>query len=249
VYLSRVQINPARRGGRKLLGSPQAMHAAVLSAFPQTGADRGRVLWRVDTDPYKQWLYVLSEPEPDFAHIIEQAGWPTTQDGWAVRPYEPLLARLENGQRWAFRLTANPVRSSRATEWVKDSDGQGHFVYPTKSSDNQRSKRHGHLTVDQQLDWLIAPREVYANQPPLPPRAREWGFDIPKTEIGVPDVIIHDRRTERFQRQGKTVTISKATFDGALEITDVEKLRQAMVAGMGPAKAYGCGLLTLAPLR
>jgi len=249
MYLSRVQINPARRGGRKLLGSPQAMHAAVLSAFQQTGFDRGRVLWRVDTDAHHRWLYVCSEPVPDFAHIIEQAGWPTTQEGWAVRPYEPLLNRLKNGQRWAFRLTANPVRSSRATGWVKDKDGQGHFVYPERTPDNPRTKRHGHLTVDQQLQWLIAPRPVSVERPPLPPRAEEWGFRIPSTETGVSDVIIHDRRTERFQRQGKTVTISKATFDGKLEVIDANKLRAAMVNGMGPAKAYGCGLLTLAAIQ
>ena len=71
MHLSRIQINPARRGGQKLLGSPQAMHAAVLGSFPEAGDERGRVLWRVDRDEHKTWLYVTSRPRPDFAHIVE----------------------------------------------------------------------------------------------------------------------------------------------------------------------------------
>lgn len=39
-----------------------------------------------------------------------------------------------------------------------------------------------------------------------------------------------------------------AQFDGALQIEDPERLRTALTAGMGRAKAYGCGLMTLRPL-
>ena len=70
MHLSRIQINPARRGGRRLLGSPQAMHAAVLASFPDGEGDRGRVLWRVDRDEHRVWLYVVSRPVPDFGHIV-----------------------------------------------------------------------------------------------------------------------------------------------------------------------------------
>ncbi|PZR51717.1 type I-E CRISPR-associated protein Cas6/Cse3/CasE [Xylanimonas oleitrophica] len=232
MHLSRIQINPARRGGRTLLGSPQAMHAAVLAAFPQPDDERGRVLWRVDRDAHQHWLYVVSRPAPDFAHVVEQAGWPTTQGGdeaWTVRPYGPLLDRLADGQVWAFRLTANPTRSSRATEVVA-----GIPQVPAGSPPGGRSKRYAHVTVAQQQDWLLD-------------RAERWGFEVPEKD-GVPDVVVRDRRTERFNRKGATVTIAKATFDGILRVTDAHALRTALVAGMGPAKGYGCGLLTLAPV-
>jgi len=237
MFLSRIQINPARREGRHILGSPQAMHAAVLSSFPQTGDERGRVLWRIDQDDQKFWLYTVSQSRPDFSHIVEQAGWPTTQAGWDTRPYQTLLNRLENGQKWAFRLTANPVRTSQATGWVKTGKNEGHFVYPAKADDGekQRSKRYAHMTADQQLEWFTK-------------RTPNWGFEIPNNSLGVPELTLIDRRTDRFQRQGKTVTIAKATFDGVLEITDADKLREAMITGMGSAKAYGCGLLTLAAI-
>lgn len=207
MYLSRIQINAARRRGRVLLGSPQAMHAAVLESFPQDDAERGRVLWRVDHDAHRRWLYVVSRPAPDFAHIVEQAGWPTTQDTWAVRPYGSLLDRLDAGQEWAFRLTANPSRV-------------------------HQGKRYGHVTVAQQLDWLLS-------------RTPHWGFAVPDRD-GVPDVVVHDRRTDRFHRNNQVVTIAKATYDGVLAVTDPALLRTALVDGVGRAKGYGCGLLTLA---
>jgi len=208
MHLSRMQINPARRGGRKLLGSPQAMHAAVLASFPQPDEERGRVLWRVDRDGQSTWLYVVSGPEPDFAHVVEQAGWPTTQAAWAVRPYGPLLERLAVGQQWAFRLTANPTRA-------------------------HQGKRYGHVTAAQQQEWFLS-------------RVQGWGFAVGH-DGDAPDVVVHDRRVDRFQRGGRTVTIAKATFDGILTVTDAEALRTAMTQGIGPAKGYGCGLLTLAP--
>lgn len=214
MYLSRIQINSARRGGRKLLGSPQAMHAAVLSAFPQGDEERGRVLWRVDRDVRQNWLYVVSRPRPDFAHIVEQAGWQTTQDGWDVRDYAPLLERLENGQQWAFRLTANPTRFS-----------------------NEDRKVYGHVTVAQQSDWLLS-------------RQEKWGFEVVPTADGEGrQLLVHDRHTARFNRRGGTVTIARATYDGVLTVTDTDALRHVLVNGVGRAKAYGCGLLTLAPVR
>ncbi|MEU0744125.1 type I-E CRISPR-associated protein Cas6/Cse3/CasE, partial [Streptomyces sp. NPDC006134] len=34
MFLSRFRVNTARPGARRLLSSPQAMHAAVMSSFP-----------------------------------------------------------------------------------------------------------------------------------------------------------------------------------------------------------------------
>ena len=232
MHLSRIQINPARRQGQRLLASPQAMHAAVLASFPQDGDERGRVLWRVDRDETKRWLYVVSQPAPDFAHIVEQAGWQTTHDTWAVRPYAQLLGRLETGQRWGFRLTANPTRSTTSHGPVRSrhDELQPHAA----GSDRPRSKRYGHVTVEQQCSWLLE-------------RAERWGFAVDERD-GVPDLVVRERRVERFQRKARTVTVAKATFDGVLTVTDVAAFREVLVSGVGPAKAYGCGLLTVAPL-
>ena len=216
MFLTRFEMNSARRDAKKLLGSPQAMHAAVLSSFPSTREpSAGRVLWRVDESGPHTWLYIVGPHHPDLAHLVEQAGWPTI-DTVRTRPYGPLLDSLEKGARWGFRLTANPTRSTRI-------------------GDSTRSQRVGHVTAQQQTDWFLE-------------RATSWGITLPETEYG-PAVVVHNRKTWQFNRKGARVTIATATFDGEFIIEDPEQVRMSLSAGIGPAKAYGCGLMTLAPLR
>ena len=134
MFLTRFSLNPVRRGARKLLGSPQAMHAAVLAGFPeQAGTERGRVLWRVDTDEHRVTLYIVSPDKPDLTHLVEQAGWPTTET-WLTRPYEGVLERVAPGQRWGFRLTANPVRVLAPEPGEKRGKRVGHVTPVLRSS-------------------------------------------------------------------------------------------------------------------
>jgi CRISPR system Cascade subunit CasE len=43
------------------------------------------------------------------------------------------------------------------------------------------------------------------------------------------------------------VTVTRVTYDGRLRVVDPDALRRTLTAGLGKAKAYGCGLMTLAP--
>jgi CRISPR system Cascade subunit CasE len=220
MFLTRMQINPRRRGAQKLLSSPQAMHAAVLAGFPDPRPSQdGRVLWRVDTyQSHRVLLYTVSPDKPDFTHLAEQAGWPTTT-AWDTRGYDSLLESLRTGQRWHFRLAANPVHSARRAEWTE-------------------TKPLAHVTVAQQQQWLLD-------------RADKLGFRLSRCATGdAPDVVVVDRGMRHFTRNGSSrVTVSVVTFEGHLEITDPEALRRSLTFGIGRAKSYGCGLLTLAPLH
>lgn len=44
------------------------------------------------------------------------------------------------------------------------------------------------------------------------------------------------------------LTIGTALFEGELQVTDVERFRSAFRNGIGPGKAFGCGLLSLVPI-
>lgn len=227
MFLTRMQLNPARRATRRLLSSPQALHAAVLAGLrdARPTAD-GRVLWRLDSYArHKVLLYTVSPDKPDFTHLMEQAGWPTTE-AWETRAYDGLLESLAIGQRWQFRLTANPVRSGRRDGWAD-------------------TKPLAHVTVKQQEQWLLD-------------RAERLGFRIAPSSASAdaegvrlePDVAVVDRAVRRFDRQGSRVTVATATFQGYLEVVDAVALRRSLTQGIGRAKAYGCGLMTLArPVR
>lgn len=45
----------------------------------------------------------------------------------------------------------------------------------------------------------------------------------------------------------RTITLDAVLFDGVLEVTDDTALRRAWSAGIGPGKALGLGMLSLAP--
>jgi len=218
MFLTRFQINPARRGARKLLSSPHAMHAAVRAAFarPEDHERAGtRTLWRIDTPATASvHLYIVSPGQPDLTHLVEQAGWPTT-DTWVTRDYDGLLDSLSAGQRWAFRLTANPTRSGRKTADAKD------------------TQRFAYIREEEQAAWLTG-------------RAHRHGFTVAVQSDGQPNLQLHRRQTQTFKRGMGTVTLTTVSYDGILDITDVTEFRHTLTSGLGHARGYGCGLLTLA---
>ena len=101
---------------------------------------------------------------------------------------------------------------------------------------NSRGKRFAHVTLAQQTGWLLR-------------QARRHGFSLANGVHEEPDLIVRSRRTERFSRQQRTVTLATAVFEGQLQIDDPVAVRAALIRGIGPAKGYGCGLLTLAAVR
>ncbi|WUH97657.1 type I-E CRISPR-associated protein Cas6/Cse3/CasE [Spirillospora sp. NBC_00431] len=226
MYLTRFRINPERIGARKLLSSPQVLHAAVMSSFAELSDQTAgpRVLWRLDRDNrHRTHLCIVSPYKPDLTHLVEQAGWPTTAR-WETYDYGPFLDRLSTGDRWAFRLTANPVHS------VRNKDG-----VPTKTT--------AHIGPRNQLRWLQQRQESGGFTIVRKPLAHDQ-----QNELAQHELIIHNRRQHAFNKKGadKPVTLVTVTYDGRLEITDPDAFRHVLTHGLGKAKAYGCGLMTLA---
>lgn len=230
MYFSRVRLNPTRRATRKLVTSAQAMHATILGSHsPHDAPDGGRILWRLDQlARHDLQLYVVSPSQPDFTGLLEQAGWPTNPT-WETTNYGHFLERLAAGQEWRFRVTANPVRAVK-----NDAPDRG-----------SRGRVSPHLTVAQQEQWLSD-------------RAGGWGFSLPSNTLGALQAALAERHTASFSRGAPAadgrpgrdrVTISRATFEGVLTVKDADLLRHSLTHGMGRAKAYGCGLMTLAPAR
>jgi CRISPR system Cascade subunit CasE len=233
-YLSRIWLNPLRTGAQRLLRNPQAMHAAVLGGLARQPVTE-RVLWRLDTDQaHRAELLVLTASTPSWEHLIEQAGWHHADVPQAlVRDYQPLLERLELGREFRFRLRANPVSSTRTPK--KPSPAQAQRL----SEERPRGVRVPHRTAAHQLHWLTE-------------RVVTWGFELPTDPEGQERVRLGARERLAFPKSAgagrQPVVVSTATFDGVLRVTDPARARDSLLCGVGPARAYGCGLITLAPL-
>ncbi len=219
MYLTQMPLNPARRSTREMLASPQRMHAAVLSAFVPGTSEAGRILWRLDRpERHRLDLYVVSPAAPSLEGMSDQAGWPS-QPVWRTADYRPFLERLERGQRWIFRLRANPIKNVRAEP-------------------GERGRRRPIVRTEEQLQWLIDKGERLGFR--ISPG--EHGPNVRVSEQA------RDRFDRRSDGERRTVTLQAVTFDGVLEVADPSGLRNALLSGIGAGKGYGCGLMTLARL-
>lgn len=202
MYLSRVALEHTNVNAVKALSSPQVMHAMLKNCLPDNDESS---MWRIDRLNGKVYVLLKSKAVPT------QGVFSNTT--WETLAYDTFLEKIENGQIWRFRLCANPVHSVKA-------EGQS------------RGKVYAHVTVAQQLEWLLK-------------RTAAHGFSVPKLEdTYMVDVV--ERATKKFKRQQATVTLSTAAFEGVLRVENVSQLVQSLENGIGRGKAYGCGLLTLA---
>ena len=237
MYLTRIYLNPHRRGAKQLMRSRQTLHAAVLNCFPPGVLDdpgAPRVLWRLDRPPAVRGaaprqgspscaLYISSPVAPDPSHIVEEAGY-ATEGGVVIRDMSAFLEGLSAGQRWGFRLCVNPT-----------------FREGSQVNARGRKKVLAHVTQDQQTQWVLE-------------RAEKCGGDLPVLEdsdgqrVDGANLLINgvERSIAEFKRGERRVTLGVATFEGVLEVTDPDALRRALTHGIGRGKAYGCGLMTLA---
>lgn len=87
-------------------------------------------------------------------------------------------------------------------------------------------KRIGLVGEDSQLEWLGR-------------QGQRHGFDL-RSALVCAGGRLHGRK-------GSTrMTVLRVLFEGFLEVRDTESLTRAIVDGIGPGKAFGCGMLSLA---
>ena len=236
-YLSRIYLNPLRRHTQTLLTNPQALHAAILGGISRQPVTE-RVLWRAETDQrHRASVLILTSTRPSWEHLIEQAGWPGSDEPQAVvRAYEPLLEQVALGRQFALRLRANTISSTKQPD--APSIQQKEML---AASPRSRGVRVPHRTVAHQLTWFIE-------------RVPNWGFSLTTADHDFPAVRLVARERLQFtkrrideQNPRRCVTLQTATFDALVTVDDPEQAKRSLLDGVGAGKAYGLGLITLAP--
>lgn len=242
LYLSRVVLDPRRREVHRDLADCQALHRTVMSAFPPVSPDGAEaraalgVLYRLEAHPRtgEPALVVQSARPPDWS-ALARAGYvrpPDPIDGPPVKEIAESYAALRPGMRLRFRLRANPTRR-----------------LPTPlGPDGTRppAKRVDLRDDDARLEWLAR-------------KGRDHGFALVRVrarpDADVPNVRAAPEQRQTGWRSGaagggprRKLTFGAVLFEGELAVTDAHALRRALAEGIGSGKAYGFGLLSLAPL-
>lgn len=272
MYLTRFRVNTQRMEARYLFRSPHRMHGAVNASFPEPPSRDGsgpRVLWRVDRTADKgATLFVASPERPDLTHLVEQAGWPTLErPGWTTYDYNALLDRLSTGDTWNFRLAANPVHHIRHPEKSKPGEDTKRTAHRTPVHQAvwllQKQENAGFEVLSRATDQRAdaAPGAVRSDPADRHEELRALLKDTATARrvLDGLELMVHDHNPLQFDRspsgdggrRGKkahNVRITRVTFDGRLRVTDSDTFRRTLTHGLGKAKAYGCGLMTLTPV-
>jgi len=237
LYLSRVRPNPRHRAIQRDLADCQAIHRTVMSAFPQVSAsiparEAMGVLYRLDLEPRTGTLHLLvqSRHAPEWA-ALQRTGYLLSEIDTPVKPIGPTYDALVAGMRLRFRVRANPTRRLNTP--------------PGPDGTRPPGKRVELRDDEARVAWLRRKGEA-------------GGFRLLDIRLaaGVSDLLAQpqSKQTGRRSEVGRdapnhgSLTFGAVLFDGALEITEPEAFRHSLTAGIGSGKAYGFGLLSIAPL-
>jgi CRISPR system Cascade subunit CasE len=230
MFLTKLVLNLRHPKARYDLARPYEMHRTLMNNYPHTRVEqRCDLLFRVDPSRAgPPVILVQTRDRPDWSPLANEI---TVGEAESKRMDLPVTS----GQCLRFRLRANPTKRVAASN--------------ERLGGVMTGKRVGLATEADQLRWLL--RKAAAGGFRIP---GEW-VDARDPETGEPVQlpnfrvdVIPDGRTgnDKPDHGGAFLAVR---FEGVLIVTDPATFRETVVAGVGSGKAFGFGLLSLAPAQ
>lgn len=253
MYLSCLLIdvgdNPDRpRPGRLWLRNLYHVHQRLCMAFPSASrktddpdflkpfkpeefgseqvhvarcADAG-FLFRIDPLPGgRVVILVQSAMKPDWDYAFHNASYLLAAPP-EVKQFKPCFSKE---QRFRFRLVANPTKKICT---IKKEERQKY----TKEERKEKKGRHGKrvpVPSDLLYEWLAR-------------RAEPAGFSVDKEATTTQSGYVYVKLPcSDWQR------LRSVRYDGILKVTEPIRFQESIIRGIGPGKAFGFGLLSVAP--
>mgnify|MGYP006278796071 CR=1 FL=1 len=216
MYFSRIVLRKDASASelmRKMQPTAGQAHGLIWDLFSD-GPDRERdFIYRFEMRRGQPRFFAVSERRP----MSESRLWKVE-----TKPYDPVL---HQGEDLSFLMRVNPVI--------------------TRHDDSGKHKRHD-MVMDIKLQARESGQSLEGDLPTiaackwLSRRADRYGF-VPMEET----VTAESHETISFyKRKGShPVSISIMDISGTLRVADADAFREVLLYGLGPAKAYGCGLV------
>lgn len=250
-------ITPEERSHRQaayeMSQNPYAVHQWLWKFFPGSeDQNRDFIFRRHEIGQLPRYYVVSHRPPLSFS------------EAWQVqsRVYDP---QLQEGQRLTFQLRANPVVERKGTP-VLDATGFPKKIKSGKRAGEAKHKVIRHDVVMQAKKQLLLAQGLGPNakwgdwkddiHKPLlyelvQDHCAEWldgiakrnGFEIALTANETPLLQIDSYEQHQAGKRNHDIRFSSVDFSGELRVTHPELFLRALFDGIGPAKAFGCGLL------
>jgi CRISPR system Cascade subunit CasE len=239
MYLSRLLLDVRAGITRRFLSDVNYLHQQVLAAFPEglsPAAPRAAlgVLFRLERiGDGRLILIVQSAAAPDWRRfplsalvVADHLGGDGTNP--AVKEVGAQFASLTTGMPLRFRLRANPTKK-----------------VDTKTGPDGRRRNGRRVALNKEAD-----REQW-----LARKGEQHGFRVSSVSVAgrdTPDLLdVSEGRAQGYRPAASeghgTMTFGSALFEGILVVTDAGRFREALRTGVGSGKAFGFGLLSVAP--
>lgn len=220
MYLSKLILNPRNAGARRDVAQPYELHR-TLKRGVEDALVENRLLFRIEPPNGQREAgpVVLVQS----SHVAPEWTW-MRANGYALATQGPKTfdVQVQHGQMLAFRLVANPTVKKKV-------EGKKHSVRVPLIHDGPNLANHPTY-----LDWLAR-------------KARQHGFEVLRVQGAPFHVGLARRKRKQFDKAD--IPHFGVRFDGLLRVTDPDRFAEAVRDGIGPAKAFGFGLLSLAPAR
>ncbi len=220
MYLSRLILNPRSRQVRSELARPYAMHRTLLNAFPQ-----GEVHVERTAEDAIGLLYRIDEDARTGAlHLLVQSQRPPSWALLADRDYLLPVADNPATREVDLQLQVGQALAFRlrANPTKRLSAGKGN-----------KGKRIGIYKEEEQEAWLQR-------------KGDQHGFRVLHVQLSRSDMLKQADVIRDKEGDVHDLKLFSVQFDGVLQVVDTERFVQAIGAGIGSGKAFGCGLLSVA---
>jgi len=239
MYLSRVTVLPAHieEFAKIFQYNHYQLHQLLWKLFQDNPDKKRDFLFRQDSYKGLPVYYILSQSEPNQSISALKV---------ESKEFNP---QLKAGDTLRFTLRANPVEQITKERTLEEQE----LLQNERQKKGLRDKkiipmkRIRHDVVMQLKKTLSETEREQYSQSELEQMAGETWLErkAEKNGFKLLSVIADGYQQHHFKKRG--IKISTLDFQGVLEVTKPELfIQEALYKGIGPAKAFGCGLLSLA---
>lgn len=181
------------------------------------------LIWRLFPGDGMARDFLFRRLEDERGFYVVSARPPQPDSGLFHIQSKPYAPRLEQGESLRFDLRANPTVS------LRQDGGRSRrhdvLMHAKRGVPVEQRERLGQVLDAAGRDWLLE-------------RAERWGLTVQADTLQQ-----NGYRQHRLRRKKQSIEYSSLDYQGLAQVMDPERLRVALLEGVGHSKGFGCGLL------